>query len=107
LINAAVMPTQGTEPAICCGTGDNGGFYSPDGGFDYVPGDYQQGDNDACFSDPVQPSMLFVFAPRSGNHGTVVVYTAPANAAADGGQGTSQGTQHRARCLIIAGLGTV
>jgi len=91
LINAAVMPTPGTEPAICFGTGDNGGFYSPDGGFDYVSGDYQQGDNDACFSDPVQPSMLFVFAPRSGNHGAVVVYTAPANAAADGGTGTSQG----------------
>ena len=77
--------------AICFGTGDNGGFYSPDGGFDYVSGDYQQGDNDACFSDPVQPSMLFVFAPRAGNHGAVVVYTAPASTAANGGKGTSQG----------------
>lgn len=91
LINAAAMPTPGTEPAICFGTGDNGGFFSPDGGIDYVPGDYQQGDNDACFSDPVQPSLLYVFAPRWGAHGAVVVYTAPANEAANGGQGTSQG----------------
>ena len=78
LINVAVNPLSGKPPAITFGTGDNGGFFSADGGAHWVSAKYQQSDNDACFSDPRQPSLLFVFAPRGGGGNQLVIYTGAA-----------------------------
>jgi hypothetical protein len=63
-INVAVNAVRGKAAAITMGTGDNGGFFSADGGKTWITADYQQGDNDAQYSDPAQPSLLYVFAPR-------------------------------------------
>ena len=69
------------------GTGDNGGFFSSDGGKTWITADYQQGDNDAQFSDPLQPSLLYVFAPRGGAT-LLMVYTASGGNAPNAGDGT-------------------
>ena len=89
LINVAVNPVGGTPPAITFGTGDNGGFFSADGGENWISAEYQQGDNDASFSDPRQPSLLFVFAPRKKSL-DVVLYTGAGGKAPNAGFGTSQ-----------------
>jgi hypothetical protein len=89
LVNVAVNPLSGKPPAITFGTGDNGGFFSADGGAHWVSAKYQQGDNDACFSDPRQPSLLFVFAPRGGGGNQLVIYTGAAGNAPNAGDGTS------------------
>lgn len=87
-INVAVNPTSGKPPNITFGCGDNGGFFSADGGQHWVTADYQQGDNDACFSDPRQPSLLFVFAPRGKNGNLLVLYTGTGNNPPNAGDGT-------------------
>jgi hypothetical protein len=64
-INVAVSALSGRLPAIRLDTGDNGAFFSSDGGRNWRSADYQQGDNDAAFVNPRQPAYLYVFAPRS------------------------------------------
>jgi hypothetical protein len=90
LVNVAVNPLSGKPPAITFGCGDNGGFFSADGGAHWVSAKYQQGDNDACFSDPRQPSLLFVFAPRGGGGNQLVIYTGAAGNAPNAGDGTTE-----------------
>ncbi len=90
LINVAVNPVNGRQPALCFGTGDNGGFFSSNGGRNWVSADYQQGDNDACFSDPKQPSLLYVFAPRGGQNSQLMLYIGSGANPPDGGNGTTQ-----------------
>ncbi len=51
-------------PTICFGCGDNAGFSSSDGGAHWHTQDYDGGDNDCAFADPVQPTRTVVFAPR-------------------------------------------
>ena len=89
LVNAAVLSSPGKEPAFCIGTGDNSGFFSPDGGQSWITQDYLGGDNDCTFADPRQPSRLLVFAPRSGNR-EIFLYTDPGGGYPDGAFGTSQ-----------------
>jgi hypothetical protein len=91
-INVAVNPVPGKAPAITMGTGDNGGFFSADGGKTWITADYQQGDNDAQYSDPLQPSLLYVFAPRGGA-AQLVVYSGTGNNPPSAGNGTTQ--KHR------------
>ena len=90
LINVAVNPISGKPPAITFGSGDNGGFFSADGGQHWVTAHYQQGDNDACFSDPRQPSLLFVFSPREASGKQLVLYTGTGGNAPNAGDGTTQ-----------------
>src|SRR5262249_23324059 len=89
LINVAVNPSSGKPPAITIGTGDNGGYFSADGGQHWVTADYQQGDNDACYSDPRQPSLLYVFAPRGGAN-LLRLYTGSGGNPPNAGFGTTQ-----------------
>jgi hypothetical protein len=64
-INLAVNPVGAKgPPTLCFGGGDNAGFSSSDGGAHWKTQDYDGGDNDCSFSDPVQPSRAIVFAPR-------------------------------------------
>jgi hypothetical protein len=90
LIDVAVNPLSGKPPTITFGTGDNGGFFSADGGAHWVTAHYQQGDNDACFSDPRQPSLLFVFSPREPNGKQLVLYTGTGGNTPNAGDGTTQ-----------------
>lgn len=64
VVNVAVNTVPGKQ-LICFGTGDNDGFCSPDGGATWQTQDYRGGDNDCSFSDPMQPTRMLVFAPRS------------------------------------------
>jgi len=91
-VNVAVAPKMGTPgTAICLGTGDNGGFSSTDGGFNWITADYQQGDNDAAFVDPTQPRLMYVFAPRGASAvSRLIQYKAPLGKSVDAGSGTSQ-----------------
>ena len=50
------------------------------------------GDNDACFADPLQPSRLIVFAPRTGLRG-IFLYKASPGQIPDGAVGKSQKTE--------------
>lgn len=92
-VNAAVLPRQGGDPAVCIGTGDNNGFFSEDGGRSWRTQEYRGGDNDCCFADPRQPNRLLVFAPRAGPptaRRQIFLYSAPVGEVADGAYGTSQ-----------------
>jgi len=93
-INVAVSPLNGQPSAIVLGTGDNGGFFTGDGGKNWISADYQQGDNDAAFCDPKQPALMYVFAPGRGANPTpqIFLYTAPAGKRVDAGNGTTQRT---------------
>jgi hypothetical protein len=102
-INVAVSAVKGRSPAISLHTGDNGGFFSSNGGQNWRTADYQQGDNDACFVDPRQPGLMYVFAPRSvavstpgggwqAANGQLMLYTAPPGSPMDAGAGTTQRT---------------
>jgi photosystem II stability/assembly factor-like uncharacterized protein len=62
------------KTALCLNCGDNGGFYSVDGGQTWKTLTYEGGDNDCAFADPLQPDRMLVFAPRSGDNGGVLVY---------------------------------
>jgi hypothetical protein len=88
-INVAVNAARGKATAITMGTGDNGGYFSADGGKTWITADYQQGDNDAQYSNPLQPSLLYVFAPRGGT-AQLIVYAGTANNPPNAGHGTSQ-----------------
>jgi hypothetical protein len=92
LVNAAVLPRPGGQPAICIGMGDNSGFFSADGGATWKTQDYLGGDNDACFADPLQPNRLIVFAPRTGLRG-LFLYTAAPGDIPDGAVGTADKTE--------------
>lgn len=66
VINVSVNPVGAKgAPTLCFGGGDNAGFASPDGGASWKTQDYDGGDNDCAFSDPMQPSRAIVFAPRA------------------------------------------
>ena len=106
-INVAVAAVKSRLAAISLHNGDNGGFFTSDGGKNWITADYQQGDNDACFVDPAQPSLMYVFAPRgdaggsgvSGPHGFTVancqllVYVATGTDPMNAGDGTNQRRQ--------------
>jgi photosystem II stability/assembly factor-like uncharacterized protein len=64
ILNMAILPQTNEKPALCIGTTDNNGFFSFDGGKNWKTQHYLGGDNDWCFSDPLQPSRLIVVAPR-------------------------------------------
>jgi photosystem II stability/assembly factor-like uncharacterized protein len=63
--NAAVSSIPGQAPLLTFGAGDNNGFASDDGGENWRTQGYLGGDNDCSFSDPRQPTRMYVFAPRS------------------------------------------
>jgi photosystem II stability/assembly factor-like uncharacterized protein len=96
LVNVAINPRPTGGPAICMGMGDNFGFASPDGGLTWETQLYQGGDNDVCFSDPLQPSRVVLFAPRDGKgdggvgRGLLHLYVNPDGDAPD----TSIGSPH-------------
>jgi len=92
LVNAAALPRPSGQPAICIGMGDNSGFFSSDGGSTWKTQDYVAGDNDACFSDPLQPNRLIVFAPRTGLKGLFLYAKAPGSVP-DGAVGTPDKTE--------------
>lgn len=105
-VNVSVSAVKGQSPRISLHTGDNGAFFSSDGGRNWVTADYQQGDNDATFVDPRQPSLLYVFAPRGDDNGgfpaphggvflangQLIVYKATGSDPINAGVGTSQRT---------------
>lgn len=90
LVNGTVMSDPRGDPAICIGTGDNSGFFTKNGGQNWKTQDYLGGDNDACFSDPLQPNRLIVFAPRSDR--TIRLYKVNEGQTPDGARGTTQRT---------------
>jgi hypothetical protein len=63
--NVAVSSIPGQAPLLTFGAGDNNGFASDDGGANWRTQGYLGGDNDCSFSDPRQPTRMYVFAPRS------------------------------------------
>jgi hypothetical protein len=63
--NVAVSSIPGQAPLLTFGAGDNNGFASEDGGATWRTQGYNGGDNDCSFSDPRQPTRMYVFAPRS------------------------------------------
>ena len=63
--NFAVVPRgANAPPTLTFGGGDNAGFASADGGQHWSTQDYDGGDNDCSFADPMQPTRAIVFAPR-------------------------------------------
>jgi len=62
------------KTALCLNCGDNGGFYSSNGGQSWKTITYDGGDNDTSFADPLQWDRMLVFTPRSGDNGSVRVY---------------------------------
>ena len=63
--NFAVAPRgANAQPTLFFGGGDNSGFSSDDGGQSWSTQDYDGGDNDCSFADPMQPTRAIVFAPR-------------------------------------------
>ncbi|MBN1351580.1 hypothetical protein JXJ21_19355 [candidate division KSB1 bacterium] len=94
LVNVAVLPRPGKEPAICIQTAHNNGFYSMDGGATWETQDYVGGDNDISYGDPRQPSRLVVFAPREKTNNVerqVFLYSAvQADEIPDATYGTNQ-----------------
>ncbi len=91
LVNVAILPkTNGALPSICIGMGDNNGFFSANGGKNWITQDYRGGDNDCTFSDPNQPSRLLVFAPRHQG-GAIFLYSKP-NGIPNGAFGTNDRT---------------
>jgi hypothetical protein len=77
--------SQPGRTALCIGTGDNWGFYSLDGGTSWKTQDYDGGDNDCSYADPLQPDRMMVFTPRDG---TVTVYVGDQGKLPDGSSGT-------------------
>lgn len=79
VVNLAVnsVGANGT-PSLCFGCGDNNGFSSNNGGAHWGTQDYEGGDNDCAFSDPMQPTRAIVFAPRAdgpdGIEGEIYLY---------------------------------
>lgn len=72
VINVSVNPRgANAPPTLCFGGGDNSGFASADGGQHWRTQDYQGGDNDCAFSDPIQPGRAIVFAPRAEGPGNL------------------------------------
>jgi hypothetical protein len=91
IVNAVAMPDSKGSPAICMGMGDNNGFFSNDGGKTWVTQDYEGGDNDACFTDPLQSNFLYVFAPRSQpTPHEIYLYAASVGQQVNGSWGTGQ-----------------
>ena len=63
--NFAVAPRgANAQPTLFFGGGDNSGFSSDNGGQNWSTQDYDGGDNDCSFADPMQPTRAIVFAPR-------------------------------------------
>ena len=63
--NFAVAPRGANAlPTLFFGGGDNSGFSSDNGGQKWSTQDYDGGDNDCSFADPMQPTRAIVFAPR-------------------------------------------
>ena len=89
-LNVSAASAKGAT-ALCIGTGDNNGFYSVDGGANWASQDYQGGDNDCCFVDPLLPSRLLVFAPRNDISRPLRLYVDPNGGVPDGAIGTTQG----------------
>lgn len=91
--NVAVAGQPGRAPLVTFGGGDNWGFASADGGQHWKTQDYLGGDNDCSFSDPRQPTHVFVFAPRSkavnGINGEIYHYVSPNDGPPDVALGTS------------------
>ena len=85
-INLAGVSAQGKGPALSLNTGDNDGFYSMDGGAQWVYQQYGGGDNDCSYADALRPRTMLVLTPRwnldgstkdgTRNSQTVTVYTA-------------------------------
>jgi len=88
-LNISAAFAQG-KTALCVGTGDNNGFYSVDGGVNWKSQEYNGGDNDCCFVDPLFPSRLLVFAPRNDISRPLRLYVNTGGGVPDGAVGTSQ-----------------
>jgi photosystem II stability/assembly factor-like uncharacterized protein len=83
-VNVAGVATSELGPALSLNGGDNAGFCSMDGGATWSYEEYNGGDNDGAFADPLRPHAMMVCTPRwdsAGNwagsqrHGqTVAVY---------------------------------
>jgi photosystem II stability/assembly factor-like uncharacterized protein len=65
VVNVGVSTARDGPTAITFGTGDNEGFSSGDGAATWRTQGYDGGDNDCSFSDPLQPTRMLLFAPRS------------------------------------------
>ena len=87
-LSLAGVSKAGSGPALCINEGDNDGFYSSDDGKNWSYMDYQGGDNDCAFADPLRSFSMLVQTPRWG--GSVTVYeTSPGNLP-NAGNGTGQ-----------------
>jgi hypothetical protein len=87
VVNAAICPRPGKQPAICIGTTHNSGFFSADGSATWKTQRYDQGDNDCSFADPAQANWLIVFAPRNSPN-NLQLYSTSAGNVPDGAVGT-------------------
>jgi len=97
--NVAGASFAHTGPALTLGAGDNSGFFSKDGGATWSYSDYNGGDNDCAFADPLRANSLVVFTPRrdvNGNdntqgqdHRTITVYEAGPGTLPNGAVGTT------------------
>lgn len=85
-INIAILPRLENRSGISFGGAHNSGFFSGDGGKKWKTLDYVGGDNDVIFSDPFQPSKLYVFAPRPDNR--LYYYSVAVDEIPDGADGT-------------------
>ncbi len=78
-VNVAGVSTQGNGPALCLNQGDNAGYYSMDGGANWSYLQYNEGDNDCSFADPLRSYSILVFTPRWNPHSVTVYETTPGN----------------------------
>jgi hypothetical protein len=94
VINIGVNSVPGGPTAITFGTGDNVGFSIAGGSAIWKTQDYGGGDNDCSFSDPLQPTRMILFAPRSvaanGVAGEIYLFVSPNSNPPDTAWGSSQ-----------------
>ena len=96
-VAGASLPNSG--PALTLNAGDNAGFFSMDGGTTWAYSEYNGGDNDCAFADPLRANSLLVFTPRrdvNGNdntrnedHRTLTVYESAPGTLPSGAVGTT------------------
>jgi hypothetical protein len=72
-LSVAGVALPGRPPVLALNMGDNSGLYSMDGGAHWSYLDYNEGDNDWAFADPLQPNSMLVFTPRWDTAGNSAV----------------------------------
>jgi hypothetical protein len=63
-LSVAGVAIPSKPPVLALNMGDNSGLYSMNGGVHWSYLDYNGGDNDWAFADPLRPNSILVFTPR-------------------------------------------